>query len=91
MKWNELSNEAKGIIEWVEDPCTNQRKTLEISIGEYFEQKTRYKDISVKIMVTKEVYDEVVKYVECDKELESAQFPNSYLFRIKKESALKLH
>ena len=43
MKWNELSNDAKNIIEWVEDPYTNKRKIIEIKIGDYFEPETAYR------------------------------------------------
>ena len=43
MKWNDLSNDAKSIIEWVENPFTNKRETIEIKIGEVFEIKNRRK------------------------------------------------
>lgn len=39
MKWNDLSNDAKSIIEWVENPFTNKRETIEIKIGEVFHRK----------------------------------------------------
>ena len=39
MEWNDLSNSAKSIIEWVENPFTNQRETIEIKIGEVFQER----------------------------------------------------
>lgn len=36
VEWKNLSNEAKGIIEWVVSPFTNMRETIEIKIGSIF-------------------------------------------------------
>ena len=34
MEWKNLSDKAKGILEWVENPYTKNRETIEIKIGE---------------------------------------------------------
>lgn len=39
MQWNSLSDDAKGIIEWVVSPITNIKQTIEIKIGNTFHRK----------------------------------------------------
>lgn len=39
MLWTDLSNDGKSVIEWVEDPFTNKRTTIEIKIDERFQRK----------------------------------------------------
>lgn len=36
MEWKDLSDKAKGILEWVENPYTKNRETIKIKIGEVF-------------------------------------------------------
>ena len=91
MEWKELSNEAKSIIEWVEDPYTNKRRTLSIKIGEYFEPETIHEMKPTKVMVTKDIYHEVLEYVTNDKELQCEQFTDEFIFKIKDSSNLILH
>ena len=91
MQWNDLSVDAKGIIEWVEDPYTNKRRTIEIRVGEYFEPVTQYGMKPTKIMVTKEIYQEVLSFVAEDKEMQYEHVDNSLVFKIKDNSDLKLH
>ena len=97
MKWNDLSNDAKSIIEWVENPFTNKRETIEIKIGEVFYRKCPMycgdngKQTDVNILVTKELYQEVLKFVIEDDEIQCEQFMDSLLFRLKEESKVKLH
>ncbi len=93
MKWKDLSNEAKNIIEWVEDPYSNHQMTIEIKIGEYFQPEgdNSQRRTPTKILVTSEIYQEVIKFVASDKELQCEQFTDSFIFRIKDNSKLKLH
>lgn len=90
MNWNELSNEAKGIIEWIEDPYTGIRRTLEIKVGDYFEPETKYGMKPTKIMVTSEIYQEILKFVNEDNELQCEQFTDGLIFKIKDSSKLRL-
>ena len=91
MDWKELSDKAKSIIEWVEDPYTNKRRTIKIKIGEYFEPETIYAIKPTQIMVTKEIYQEIMDFVTNDRELEYELFPDRFIFKIKDDSELKLH
>lgn len=91
MQWNDLSDETKSIIEWVEDPYTNKRRVIEIRIGEYFEPVTQYGMKPTKIMVTKEIYQEVLSFVTEDKEMQYEQVDNGLIFKIKDDSDLQLH
>lgn len=63
MLWADLSNQAKSVIEWVEDPFTDRRTTIEIKIGERFQRNfpmycADYDDENnnVDILITKELY-----------------------------------
>lgn len=97
MEWNDLSNSAKSIIEWIENPITNRRETIEIKIGEVFHRKCpmycgdneKYPDVD--IVVTKELYQEILKFVTEDNEIQREQFMNGLLFKLKEDSNVKLH
>ena len=97
MKWNDLSNDAKSIIEWVENPFTNKRETIEIKIGEVFHRKCQMhcgddgRQSDVNILVTKELYQEVLRFVTEDDEIQCEQFIDGLLFRLKEDSKVKLH
>lgn len=98
MLWADLSNEAKSVIEWVEDPFTNRRTKIEIKIGERFQRKCPmycgdYSDEgqNVDILITKELYQEILRFVTEDKELQCEQFADSLIFKIGDSSELKLH
>lgn len=98
MLWKELSNEAKSVIEWVEDPFTNKRTTIEIKIGERFQRKPPIycgdfsgEEQNVDILITKEIYQEILQFVAEDKELQYEQFTDSLIFKIRDDSELKLH
>lgn len=98
MLWTDLSNDAKSVIEWIEDPFTNRRTTIEIKIGERFQRKCLmyYGDFSgkennVDILITKELYQEILRFVTEDKELQCEQFIDSLIFKIRDDSELKLH
>ena len=97
MKWNDLSNDAKSIIEWVENPFTNKRETIEIKIGEVFHRKCqRYcgnngRQPDVNILVTKELYQEILRFVTEDDEIQCEQFMDGLLFKLKEYSKVKRH
>lgn len=98
MLWTELSNEAKSIIEWIEDPFTNKRATIDIKIGEIFQRKCPIycgdfsgKEQNVNILITKEIYQEILQFVTEDKELQCEQFTDNLIFKIRDDSELKLH
>ena len=98
MLWTELSNEAKSIIEWIEDPFTNKRATIDIKIGERFQRKCQIycgdfsgKEQNVDILITKKIYQEILQFVTEDKELQCEQFTDNLIFKIRDDSELKLH
>lgn len=98
MLWTELSNEAKSVIEWVEDPFTNKRTTIEIKIGDRFQRKCPMycgddfgEEQNVNILITKELYQEILRFVTEDKELQYEQFTDSLIFKIRDDSELVLH
>lgn len=98
MLWTDLSNDAKSVIEWVEDPFTNKRTTIEIKIGERFQRKCPIycgdysgKEQNVDILITKELYQEILRFVTEDKELQCEQFTDSLIFKIRDDSKLVLH
>lgn len=98
MLWADLSNDAKSVIEWVENPFTNKRTTIEIKIGERFQRKCPmycgdYSDEeqNVDILITKELYQEILHFVTEDKELQCEQFADNLIFRIRDDSDLVLH
>lgn len=97
MKWNDLSNDAKSIIEWVENPFTNKRETIEIKIGEVFHRKcpmycgNNGEQPDVNILITKELYQEVLKFVTEDDEIQYEQLIDGLLFKLKEDSKVKLH
>lgn len=86
MKWNDLSDEAKGIIEWVENPLTHKRETISIKIGQCFNPHRE-----VNIMVTKEIYQEVLRFVTEDEEIMCNQYTDGLIFKLKDESKIVLH
>lgn len=98
MLWEKLSNEAKSVIEWVEDPFTNRRTTIEIKMGERFQRKCPMycgdysgKEQNVDILITKELYQEILRFATEDKELECIQFTDSLIFKIRDDSNLALY
>lgn len=97
MKWNDLSNDAKSIIEWVENPFTNKRETIELKVGEVFHRKLPMycmdhgKETDVNIFINKELYQEVLRFVTEDDEIQCVQFLDGLLFKLKDDSKVKLH
>lgn len=91
MEWNDLSNEAKSFIEWVEHPFTSERLTVEVKLNNEFVFPKSFYDMPKSVMVTKNVFDEVLNFVTEDEELQCEQFSNGFTFKIKDDSELKLH
>lgn len=81
MNWNELSENAKSVIEWVENPFTDKKEVVTITEGKYFiknyqnKRPLRYTEAYsedkgiCRILITKPLYDEIRAYVEQDKNL----------------------
>lgn len=98
MLWTDLSNDAKSVIEWVEDPFTKKRITIEIKIGERFQRKCPMycgdysgEESNVDILITKELYQEILRFVSDDEELQCEQFTDSLIFKIRDDSDLVLY
>ena len=49
------------------------------------------KQPDVNILITKELYQEVLRFITEDDEIQCEQFKDSLLFRLKEESKVKLH
>lgn len=86
MEWKDLSIEARSIIEWVENPYTSKRETIKIEVGGYFNPS-----MGVNILITKELFDEILSWVEWDKELISERNGSKLMFRLSDDSEIKLH
>ena len=90
MEWKELSNEAKSVIEWVENPFSNKKENIEIQEGVNFQRKTHgYK---CNIPMTMQLFSEIITYVVSDNNLETVSHDantNNYVFRMKED--VKLH
>lgn len=88
MEWKDLSDDAVKVIEWVENPYTGKRETISIEIGGYFKPI----DI-VNIKITKELFEEILSWVESDKELvyNYKYVENKLTFRLRDDSCTKLY
>lgn len=90
MEWKNLSDEAKGIIEWVVSPITNIKQTIEIKIGEVFHRKCPkfcgdYGEplCDINILVTKKLFQEILKYVSGSDDMQYEQTIDGLTFRLK--------
>lgn len=83
MEWSELSNEAKSVIEWVEDPRTGDKPTIEIKINKEFVFPYTFDDMPKSVMITKDLYDEVLRFVTEDDNLKCEQFLDGLVFKMK--------
>ena len=88
MYWKNLSNEAKSVIEWVENPYTNRRETIKIEVGGYF---TPIREVN--ILITEELFKEILSWVESDKELiyNYKYVEKKLTFRLRDGSCIKLY
>lgn len=96
MEWNELSNEAKSVIEWVENPFTNKKEDVEIQVGVNFQRNVPVysfeKSGKVDIPMTMKLFSEIIKFVASDNNLETVSYDaevNKYVFRM--YDSVKLH
>lgn len=96
MEWNELSNESKSVIEWVESPWTNKKEDVEIQVGVNFQRKVPTysfeKSGKVDIPMTMKLFSEIIKFVASDNNLETVSYDaevHKYVFRMKED--VKLH
>lgn len=90
MEWKKLSDEAKGIIEWVVSPFTNMVETIEIKIGSIFDRDCPKLCVDhgeplgdVDILVTKRLYQEILEYVTNSEDMQCEQFTDGLIFRLK--------
>lgn len=90
MKWVDLTDEAKGVIEWVVSPITNFRQTIEIKIGETFHRKCpkfcgdHGEPIGdINIPITKELFQEILKYVKQTEDMQYEEKTDRLIFRLK--------
>lgn len=86
MIWRDLSNEAKSVIEWVENPYTNRREIINIEIGGYFNPIRE-----VNIQITEELFNEILSWVQFDKEITYELDDSRLAFKLSDESNVKLH
>lgn len=88
MEWKNLTNEAKSVIEWVENPYTHKREMIKIEVGGYFNPIRE-----VNIHITEELFKEILSWVESDKELVyNFEYDNKRLtFHLRDGSCIRLH
>ena len=63
MLWEELSNDAKSIIEWMENPITNQKHTITLEKNKKWSMSSPNWGKTPEVMVTNSVFSEIKKYV----------------------------
>ncbi len=90
MEWKNLSEEAKSVLEWVENPFTKERETIEIKIGEKFYRKCpklcgdfREPLDDTDILITKQLYQEILRYVTESEDMLCNQYTDGLIFRLK--------
>lgn len=90
MEWKNLSEEAKSVIEWVVSPITNFRQTIEIKIGETFHRECPkfcgdYGDPigNIDIPITRELFQEILRYVTESEDIQCNQYTDGLIFRLK--------
>ena len=88
MRWKDLSNEAKSVIEWVQNPFTDKRELISVKIGGHFVKeylpKYSYNDSDrIDILITNELYEEITKYVTQDDNFDYAISKNGITFKLK--------
>lgn len=86
MEWKNLSNEAKSVIEWVENPYTNRRETIKIEVGGCFNPIRE-----VNIQITEVLFNEILSWVQYDKEITYEHNGNKLIFQLSDNSKVKLH
>lgn len=88
MEWRNLSDDAQGVIEWVVNPFTDKKEIITIKVGGLFHRDCpRFyfgKPLgNVNILITDEVYAEVLKYVTQSEDMEYEQLGKKLVFRLK--------
>ncbi|MNJ90572.1 hypothetical protein D3C87_81710 [compost metagenome] len=66
MIWKNLSRDAKNILEWTENPTTNERELLKVVRGENFQMHSIMGNTD--IFVTDEIWNEIKVYCEENKD-----------------------
>lgn len=90
MKWVDLSDDAKSVIEWIVSPITNFKQTIEIKIGETFHRECPrfcgdYGEPigKIDILITRELFQEILRYVTESEDILSNQYTDGLIFRLK--------
>ena len=75
------------VYEW----CNYTKRNLLVykTVSQYHRYNEKYPDVD--IVVTKELYQEILKFVTEDNEIQCEQFMNGLLFKLKEDSNVKLH
>lgn len=68
MRWADLSNEAKNVLEWSENVINDNHDIMEISVNNYFDRPAIGRDGKTHILVTAELFNEIVSWCMCHKE-----------------------
>lgn len=91
MAWNDLSVDAKNIIEWIEDPFTHKRESVCIKSGEWF-RRNGHGTGDVHILVTPELFREVLGFVKDDNNLQATvSLDGELIFALRPDSNVQLH
>ncbi len=78
LKWNDLDDNVKSILEWISHPFTGEKGIVNIKAGEDFYRNYKefltigyafYDTGEVRIPVTNEIYNTILDYVSGDKGL----------------------
>lgn len=86
--WKDLSDEAKGVIEWVVNPFTDKKETIRIKVGGIFYKKCPkrfYNPVDdVNILITQELYQEILSYIKSTEDIEyGIALDGSLIFKLK--------
>ena len=86
MEWAKLSEEAKSVIEWIENPFTRKRELVSIEIGKPFNPIKE-----VIIPITKDLFEEILQWVKQDSELTYEHKESILTFKLRDDSRILLH
>lgn len=96
MEWKNLSDDAKGVIEWVVNPFTNIKEIIEIKIGSVFHRncpklcRNLGKSLdNVNITITQKLYQEILKFVTESEDMQYEQSTDGLIFRLKDDIEIR--
>ncbi|EPD81317.1 MULTISPECIES: hypothetical protein [unclassified Paenibacillus] len=88
MKWADLSNNAKSILEWVEHVWTGQKQNIEIHKNMMWRQPLKYVG-DVNVFVTEELFDEIKTWLPHSKA--TVYSIDGDMIRVRLRDEIKLH